>query len=253
MRIVTWNVRRAHARRNTWDFALSLDADIMLLQEVGQLPMDRFVGYESFITHPLRKDGGEQKFQTAMLVRGEIIERSGLRVRPEFDHLLQSAERNMYAHTVRLRDGFTLGVLHAYSPPWPLMCANGKDTWMTELLEDAATNLATIGASPWVIGGDLNLSETFDRWSSRPRGNKAFLDAMATAGLTECLRHCQGRLTPTFLHTNRTCIHQIDHLFVSKPLADQLCRCETPPDETIFRSSPPLSDHLPIIADFRRP
>jgi exonuclease III len=253
MRIVTWNIHRAHAKRNTWDFALSLGADIMLLQEVGQLPMDRLGGYQVISTYPLRRDGGMQRFQSAMLVRGTVGDRIALRVRPEFDHLLPRTERNMYAHLVRLSGGDELGVLHAYNPPWPLERTGGKSIWLTHLLEDVVGSLSEIADSPWVVGGDLNLSETFDQRSIKPRGNKAFLDAMAGTGLTECLRHWQGGLTPTYMHTNKKIVHQIDHLFASKPLLARLRACGTASRDAIFGSSPRLSDHLPIIADFEDP
>jgi len=50
----------------------------------------------------------------------------------------------------------------------------------------------------WIVGGDFNLSETFDDGPSGPRGNREWLGRMTKSGYTECLRTAQGRLTPTF-------------------------------------------------------
>ena len=102
----------------------------------------------------------------------------------------------------------------------------------------------------WVIGGDFNSSETFDFGPGGPRGNKEHLDHMAELGLTECLRKSRGKLAPTFRHSRGSIQHQIDHLFVTKCLADKLQSCDVGVQEEIFGANPRLSDHLPIIADF---
>jgi endonuclease/exonuclease/phosphatase family metal-dependent hydrolase len=75
---------------------------------------------------------------------------------------------------------------------------------------------------------------------------------MAALGLVECLRCAKGLLTPTFRNTQGGAIrHQMDHLFVTQALAERLTACDTGSRERVFGSSPPLSDHLPIVADFR--
>ena len=80
--------------------------------------------------------------------------------------------------------------------------------------------------------------------------HQEYLDRMATLGMVECLASFQGRLTPTFRNPRGgRVIHQIDHLFASSKLAEQLRWCEVPPAEDFFQRG--LSDHLPIIADFR--
>ena len=76
----------------------------------------------------------------------------------------------------------------------------------------------------------------------------------ANLGLVECLRHKQGALTPTFRNTsNGGIVHQMDHLFVTEVLAQRLTACDTGSRDRVFGSHPRLSDHLPVVADFRPP
>lgn len=251
VRIVTWNVRGAAAGRNTWELAAALGADILMVQESGTIPVGAFPRHALVEHRTIRKGGGEQQTAAVLLVRGKIVAEVPLRVRQEHEHLLRLARNNMHAHEVALDHGERIGVLHAYCPPWPLERMHGSDVWLTHLLEDAVRNLEGRGGMPWVVAGDLNLSETFDMRSREPRGNKAFLDAMTAAGMIECLRHSRGALTPTYRHRDGSLIHQIDHLFVNGPLAERLLCCDTAPAELVFAPRPRLSDHLPIIADFR--
>jgi exonuclease III len=75
---------------------------------------------------------------------------------------------------------------------------------------------------------------------------------MEALGFIECLRHAQGRLIPTFRNpSNSQVVHQMDHLFVSEPLAGGLVSCDVGDQTRVFGGS--LSDHLPVVADFRDP
>ena len=59
-----------------------------------------------------------------------------------------------------------------------------------------------------------------------------------------------GCLVPTFRNPHgRKLVHQIDHLYVTAPLSDHLVSCEVGSQERVFGQA--LSDHLPIIAEFR--
>lgn len=73
---------------------------------------------------------------------------------------------------------------------------------------------------------------------------------MSELGFTECLRHYNdGKIIPTFKHAGGEIAHQLDHLFVTKGLFAQLVRCRAGDQTIIFDKN--LSDHLPIIADFK--
>jgi endonuclease/exonuclease/phosphatase family metal-dependent hydrolase len=121
--------------------------------------------------------------------------------------------------------------------------------WVADLLRAALADGERPGSVPWVVGGDFNLSETFDLWRGGPRGNREYLDLMARLGFVECLRMAQGRLTPTFRNTDGTTVkHQMDHLFVSQSLARHLRACDVGSHDEVFGQN--LSEHLPIVADF---
>jgi endonuclease/exonuclease/phosphatase family metal-dependent hydrolase len=125
------------------------------------------------------------------------------------------------------------------------------DVWVADLLW-ASLRSIDLHQDPWVVGGDFNLSETFDAWRGGARGNREYLDRMAVLGMTECLRQMKGQLTPTFRNPRGSLfIHQIDHLFVTDPLLSRLTSCDTGSPEMVFDGS--LSDHLPIVADFVLP
>ena len=91
------------------------------------------------------------------------------------------------------------------------------------------------------------------RWvntsAQRCRGNREYLDRKRELGLIECLRQSKGRLTPTYRHPRGGFKDQIDHLFVSPVLAEKLVSCDTGSFDRVFNAG--LSDHLPIVADFR--
>ena len=214
--------------------------------------------------YALRKDGKTQKFQTAVLVRGNIS-----------DELTLTSDHDWVTEELRLFAGNLLGcvvhvprhsplfVLSVYSPAWPILknrlsgtdvsavkLKHNPDVWCTELLWSGLSHMLQKQNQQWIVGGDLNSSETFDDLSkSGPRGNKEILDRMKGLGMTECLRFHNGQLTPTFKNPrDGEIIHQLDHLFVSENLLPSLSTCITGEPSLIFGDS--LSDHLPIIADF---
>ena len=103
--------------------------------------------------------------------------------------------------------------------------------------------------SYYIVGGDYNLSVTFDSWQKKPRGNQEYLDRMKNIGFIECLREYNDCLVPTFKNaSNGKKIHQIDHLFVTYNLHKRLNSCYAGDADVIFGNQ--VSDHLPIIADF---
>lgn len=153
-----------------------------------------------------------------------------------------------------------LNIISVYSPAWPIDTSKyqGIDVttirlkqnpklWFTEILWSALKN-ANLADTPWIVGGDLNISETFD--FTFGSGNREILDRMEALGFTECLRKHNGRLTPTFKNPrDGKIIHQINHLFVTDTLSSILNNCSVGNESIIFGES--ASDHLPIIADFQ--
>ena len=196
-----------------------------------------------------------------MLFRsGDIVE--GIRPEtrwPWVNELFEKYAGSFVGATVEV-DGLKLNVLSSYVPAFRLMSRtevaeqegaeevrlqHWPEVWGTELVWAAATHRAS--GAPWIIGGDMNSCETFDR--TKPRGNREFQERMVAAGFTEALRHAQGGITPTFLNPRTKQVrNQIDHLFVENPLISSLLSCEVPDSQDFFDTG--LSDHLPIIAEF---
>ena len=178
---------------------------------------------------------------------------------------LKRLSGNFLARRVVTQSGNTLNTISIYNPHWALNQAqlHGQDlsgillpgetkVWAADLLQAAIPTLVRETDAPWVIGGDFNLSTTFDAWKPGKTSNRTFLDRMARSSLTECLCAMQGQLTPTFRNPSRgkEIKHQIDHLFVTRELADRLVSCQTGSQERVFESVPALSDHLPIVATY---
>jgi endonuclease/exonuclease/phosphatase family metal-dependent hydrolase len=262
-RIVTWNCRRAKADSGVWKYLSELAPDIALLQEVSSLPDTLRQVYAVQAASPRNRHGRPQKFQTVLLVRGHIDATLALPALSDWVATeLQLFAGNLPAACVTLVDGKRLSVVCVYSPAWPIDRArlNGidvsgvkltqnPDVWVSDLLWASLNHLHPGPFSEWIIAGDFNSSETFDQWRDGPRGNREYLDRMASLGLVECLRQAQGKLSPTFRNPRGGAIvHQMDHLFVTQGMATRLIHCETGSQTVVFDGG--LSDHLPIIADF---
>ncbi len=264
MRIICWNVRRASVTSAAWDYLLECAPDLALLQEVGGLPDSIRQHYTSHADFPAGKKGMAQKFSTMILARGSIglpiqLRGSAAWVNSE----LERFSGNLVANDVLLDAGTLLKAVSVYSPAWPVdrsrlvgidvqdvRLIQNPDVWVADLLWTLLRDRALSETEAWVVAGDFNSSETFDLWRTQPRGNLEYLNRMADLGLVECLRHSMGSLTPTYRNTDKVTVkHQMDHLFVTRVLANRLVSCYTGSQETIFDGN--LSDHLPIIADFK--
>lgn len=263
MRVLTWNCRRASRRSPVWEHLREWAPDVALLQEVTSLPADLGSEYDVRFERATGKSGAPQRFGSALLVKGEIGEALPLRTGHAWaDAELARFAGNVFRNEVRLRTGARLDAVCVYSPAWPVhrdrlegvdtsavKLTLNPDVWVADLLWSALAAMEPPGGSELVVGGDFNLSETFDSWKGGPRGNREYLDRMAALGLTECLRAFNGALTPTFRNpSGGRVLHQIDYLFVTSGLASGLTSCVTGDAERVFGGS--LSDHLPVVADF---
>ena len=266
MRILTWNCRRARKSHPLWQYFLELSPDIALLQEVTSLPVEVTDRYDVRLVHPPTKSGRPQMFQSAVLVRGHIgdpvpLTSSITWVNRELTHFTAC----LMAYRVKIDGWPDLTAVCVYSPAWPVAkdrlraedlssvkLTQNPDVWVTDLLVAALKEKIGILPSEWIIAGDFNACESFDSWKGGPRGNREWLDRMTSLGLTECLRHSQGALTPTFRRPGKTEPKaQIDHAFVSSGLALRLTQCRAGDVTQIFDQN--WSDHLPIICDISAP
>lgn len=261
MRIISWNCRRASASSQAWDYLRELDPHVALLQEVTGLPDDVRARWSAVSRVPTGRAGKLQPFSTVVLVAGTVerdltLESDLHWVQSELDRF----DGNLVGCAIRTHQGEAINVVSVYSPAWPVDRSRligidtsgvqlrlNRDVWLADILLAA---LPAADGSQWVVGGDFNLSETFDDKPGGPRGNREYLDRIADRGFTECLRTTTGQLTPTFRNPKGgAIIHQMDHLFATRALADRLIRCSVGSAERVFGLG--LSDHLPIVAEFR--
>jgi hypothetical protein len=240
-----------------------LDPDIALLQEVGALPESVLAAYEWRGQAAVGKTGRAQSFQTGILSRYRFGERVHLCNSEDWVAAeLAGFAGNLVAYEILPSEGATVTAVSVYSPAWPVartrlagidtsrvQLTQNRDVWVSDVLWASLLPSGLTERGNWIIGGDFNLSETFDLWSGGPRGNAEYLDRMRQLGLVECLRDTARALTPTFRNPSGGAIkHQIDHLFVTSALAGRLSACRTGELERVFGSG--LSDHLRIVADF---
>lgn len=261
-KVATWNLHRAAPTSATWTYLPEISPDLALLQEVGRLPTDVMEAYNCRLERAMGVTALQQ-FHTAILVRGEIGPRLPLvGAHPWIDVILEAYSGNLVAYEVCPRSGPPLKVLSVYSPPFqiPARFTEGADlaalrrtqqrgVWLTDVLLAALEHCPPDPEDRWIIAGDFNLAETFDREHWSAGGNTAWLERIGKLGFTECLREARGAPTPTFRHSSGSIRHQMDHIFVTRPLASQLVACVAGDPERVF-ASPLLSDHLPVVATF---
>ena len=269
MKVVFWNMKSARAESAAWLYLLELDPDIALLQEVGELPAD-FAGGASRAAFPIRRSGAPQAFQTVLLARHGFAAEAGDEFRIESSRKWVNEELARFAGNIvggEAAAGACVGArtraVSVYSPPWPVprsrlaavdargvRLQHNDDIWLSDLLCDALGCRKALKDEHWIVAGDFNAAPTFDDGPRGNRGNREWLDRMRSIGLVDCLATKEGQPTPTFRHSRGSIRHQIDHLFVTRPLLDRMTDCRVPPHEDIWRPDGALGDHLPIIADF---
>ncbi|MSQ14683.1 MAG: hypothetical protein EXR50_02325 [Dehalococcoidia bacterium] len=271
MRIITWNMRRATEKSTAWKILTDLNPDLALLQEVSGISSAIRELFDVKLCNAISKIGKPQKFGTAILARGKII--NELPLSSEYDWVnreLEFFKGNFISCIVQLQNQEPINVVSVYSPAWPVDKERLKEidvspvklqlnpnVWGTEIIWAALKNTISSDEA-WIVGGDYNSSETFDitwqdknkvRFGIRSHGNVEMIARMNNLGFTECLREYNGKIVPTFKHSRGGIDHQIDHLFVTNGLYPRLKTCAVGNQSIIFGNS--LSDHLPIIADFK--
>jgi hypothetical protein len=183
MRVVVWNMRKATNASPAWNYFLELAPDLALLQEIGSNPQTVCQTYQRVARRAAGKTGGVQKFSTAILARGEVG--PSILLSSEWTWVNEELGRfagNLVAESVALANGSCVQAPSAYSPAWPVAqerlvgadvsqvkLVHSPDVWVTELLWAALRNRSINAGPPWLVGGDLNCSETFDdMWPNGP-------------------------------------------------------------------------------------
>ncbi len=272
MRVITWNLHGANKDIEVWKILLKLEPDIALLQEVGSMPNKIQETFDVLSKIAIRETGKLQRFNTAVLVKGKINEEINLKSKYEWvNKELEFFKGNFIACKVELQNHERFNVVSVYSPAWPVdknrikeidvsqvKLTKNPEVWATEIIWSALKNTISENEQ-WIVGGDYNSSETFDRKHQLEHnlkgglvseGNKEIRERMYALGFKECLLEYNGRLTPTYKNINKKIIHQLDHLYVSDKIFSRIKKCKVGDQSIIFGKS--LSDHLSIIADFNK-
>ena len=262
MKVISWNLNKANSKAAAYEYLIQQNADILLLQEVLNMPSHLTKAYSVVLQKCINKRFADQNFANAILFRGEYLQQ--LNLQSKHNWVLQTRSQlkgNLQSLKVEIQ-GVQYNILNIHSPAWKIPSSNmpqmvyediklkqNSDIYMTEILYDLLRNLDTHN-TPLIVGGDFNSSETFDwMWGKTPRGNREIIDRMESLGLKECLRLKQQGLTPTFKNTTGgKVIHQLDHIYVNQPLRTKLLSCATESKSLILDNK--LSDHLPIICKF---
>lgn len=267
MRVITWNVRRAMKDSRVWNILINLQPDVVLLQEVGEIPESIKEIYKIKRERPVNKKNNPQKFMTVILIKGEII--SDIQLFSKQDWInkeLTFFKGNFVGCVAKIEGHNPINIICVYNPAWNIdekrlegidisIIALKDKTKLSgaEVLSDALKEIVKI-SDTWIVGGDYNWSDTFEKdYPGGPPGlvtcgNKELRERMYSLGFKECLREYNQKVIPTFRNPNgNKVIHQIDHLYVTNDLFSNLSKSIVGDNEILERK---LSDHLPIIADF---
>ena len=165
-----------------WDYLLGLRPDVALLQEVTAVPTRVTSEFALLLERATGRGGNLQRFGTAILARGQIgppIQFTG--PHDWVDDELKRFAGNMLARVVKPQKWQELKVVSVYSPAWPVDRARlqglnvspvkltqNPDVWVADLVWACLRHQPPAPEDPWIVGGDFNLSETFELVAGRP-------------------------------------------------------------------------------------
>ncbi len=263
MKVLTWNVNRAgESRRGLWEFLRREQPDIVLLQEVAGIPARVLDGYHSHRVAPRYFDGRRAPFSTAILSRGALDATPYLGSELPWVERIHRERRGWIIECRSvLPSGESIRVVSVHSPAFPIpeselagvdvagiQLTNNPKVWFTEILWALLRSTGVSADTHWIVAGDFNSSVKFD--DPYDRGNRQIIERLNALGLTDCLSYFHSRAVPTFQHSGKSVIHQLDYCYVSSPLLSRLARADVPGQDEVFRTQPRLSDHLPIVCEF---
>ena len=262
MKVITWNIRKAKEDSLVWQILESHDADIILLQEVLRIPEHIRSSYTIVFRPAISESGKQQIFGTAVLTKYSINHEIPLVSSNEFvQQELDFFKGNLIPVQLITPNNQLINVMSIYSPPWTIHPSRyegvnvneiklslNKRMWAFDILHTWLKDQNR--DDHWIIAGDFNSSETFDYlWKGGPIGSLEHIQRLEKLGFKECLRHYKNELVPTFRNSKGgKIIHQLDHMYTSSSLTENLIHCKTEEHDLIFGNK--LSDHLPIISTF---
>ena len=258
MKVITWNVNKAgKSRRALWEMVQREDADIVLLQEVTEIPASIRKRYQCHVVSPRFFRGHDAPFSTAVLSKGLIDATPYLRSELAWVNKIQT-ERHGWIVGCRtsLDSGEQFHVVTVHLPSFSIprqhwadedvtgiKLTNNPRLWFTEILWVLLRAAPVSDDTKWIVGGDFNRSQLH-------KGNREVIERMTDLGLTDCLSHRHGGAVPTFQHAKKTVEHQLDYCYVNAPMLHRLAEARVPSRGEVFDRKPRLSDHLPILCEF---
>lgn len=264
MKVLTWNVKYASTYSAAWKFLKRKAPDIALLQEVTKLPDWILDSYNYHQVYPRFFSGARAKYSNVILSIWPIKNARFLNSSLDWVNDIHRTRPGWILECETIPEaGEPIRLVSIHSPAFPvpkdtykgidisvIQLKNNPALWFTEILWSLLCNEDINGRVPWIVGGDFNTSVLFD--NPKDRGNRVVIQRMIELGLTECLSHSECKPVPTFKSTHGSVNHQLDYLYVNTSLMKRLVRAYVPDQSEIFESKPKmLSDHLPIICEFR--
>ena len=164
-------------REAAWDYFREIAPDLALLQDVTNLPDDLHASYDVVDSVAVKRDGTDQRFKTMILVKGQIGPQIPIEFPSEWmNEEFQRMGRNLICRTVQTESGLDFNTISVYSPAWPISDECFKLTsippmsvfrkegefWLTDLLWFGLQGLPSF-CNNWIISGDFNSCESFDR------------------------------------------------------------------------------------------
>lgn len=263
MKVITWNIRKAKETSLVWQLIEEYDADIILLQEVLRIPESIQSSYNVIFRPAISESGKQQIFGTAVLTKYSIKCKIPLVSTNDFIHQeLDFFKGNIIPLELISPENELINIVCVYSPAWTINPNrySGKNIddikltlnnriWAFDILHSWLKEKEC--KLNWIVAGDFNTSETFDYvWKGGPIGSLEYIKRLEKLGLRDCLRYYHKELVPTFRNPKGgKIIHQLDHMYTTSNLLENLSECKTADHELIFGKN--LSDHLPIIATFK--
>ncbi len=265
MKIISWNTNRATKSSKVWEILSELDGDVLLLQEVKDIPSSFLSIYDSLSAVPKTKNGKEQRFKTTVLSKTPLLRDLYLQSKIKWvNNELDFFSGNILSCTTKINSELSINLISVYSPAWPIpdsrlegidassiKLKNNPKIYCTEILWALLKDSLSENSGGWVIAGDFNSSTTFDwMWGKKPRGNQEIIDRMNSLGFVDSLSSYEGKLVPTFINLrNKASIHQLDYVYLDKVLSEKILKSYVLENQEIFDKS--ISDHLPVVTELK--
>lgn len=238
MKIVTWNMdfwkRDLNQRKLGWEYLWGkIDPDIAILQEI--VPTEEC--YEKFyvIYHELDE---KRKWGTA------IVSKHRIRREINFNNSYPGSSGLIVAE-IKLSDSFILTVVNIYGLIDPEGYAT---TTMHHILSDLTTTIHKTSGRNIILGGDFNVSEQWDiKYKNQHPMHKLVFNRLENFGLINCTKRFFNTHVQTHKHSRSSFEWQNDYIFISEKMVDKVTDCEVINNSQITD----LSDHFPVLVDFR--